>query len=78
MSRYTTVEKTWEERVRTLRQDFEDGDYARLYFLLSLCLVDAFDENDYDRHEAIRKAIEGMRNHDPKMIAEGIDELAEL
>ena len=64
--------------MQAIRQDMRSEDYGRLYFLLSLCLIEAYDENDYDRHEAIKKALHGMRMHDLSELAEGIAELEEL
>ena len=78
MSRYTTVDRSWRERVRTLRQDLKDEDYARFFFLLCLCLVDAYDENDYDRHEAVKNTLKALKAHDYEGIEKGLDELEEL
>lgn len=78
MSRFTSVEKSWEERMRTLRQDLKDEDYGRLYFLLSLCLLDSYDENNYDRHEATKKTIKALKKHDYEGIEDGLDEMEAL
>lgn len=77
-SQYMTAPDYWSDRVKTLRENLEAEDYGRLYFLLALCLVDAYDSNDYDRHEAIKKSIQGLRAHDYEAIEEGIDELEEI
>lgn len=74
-SQYMTAPDYWSDRVRTLRDNLEAEDYGRLYFLLALCLIDAYDAHDYDRHEAVSKAIAGLKAHDYEAIEKGIDEL---
>lgn len=77
-SRYTTHEDTWAERVSTMRVDFVDGDYNRLYFLLALSLCDAYDGHDYDRHEIILGILDGLKRGDELAISDGISLLEEL
>ena len=77
-SNYTKVEKTWAERVETLRQNLADEDYGRLYFLLALCIVDAYDDDDYERHESARKTMEALRNHDYEGMENGLEEMGAL
>ena len=61
--------------MKTLRQDLNDEDYGRFYFLLSLCQIDAYDSNDYDRREILKGIIASLKERDYEKIIDGLDEL---
>ena len=78
LSRYTTREEVWQERIDTMRADLAAGDFGRLYFLLALSLCDAYDTHDYDRHKILEETITAMRKHDYEGIDNGIAALENL
>ena len=77
-SRYTTHQESWQERVATIRQDYADHDYDRLFFVLSLSLCDAYDMHDYDRHEIIKGMLDAMKGRDFEAIEDGIAALERM
>ena len=77
-SQFLTEPDTWGDRIRTIRDDLEAGDLPRLYFIVALSLNDAYDSNDYDRHEILREMMEGVKMNDYDAVNNGIRLLEEL
>ena len=69
---------SWEDRIQALREDLEEFDVPRLFFLLHLCRIDAYDNHDYDRHEIILKALSGLDKGNTYTIANALNQLEQL
>lgn len=48
-SNYLTHPMEWEERIRVMEENLNNGFYDFLYFNISLNIIDAQDNADYDR-----------------------------
>lgn len=52
-SNYLTHPQTWDERIRVMRSNYDNNFYDFLYFNISLNLIDARDNADYDREKIL-------------------------
>ena len=73
-SRLTNKEINWPERVRKMREDYENGSWDYLFFKIRMGIIDAMDTLDYEREQSFRELLDAYKGH-RKDIGEIIDRL---
>lgn len=63
-SKYLTVQLDWDERIRCMESDLENGFFDFLYFKIAVNMIDARDNADYDRETLLVKMMESFKEND--------------
>lgn len=77
-SKYLTHPMDWDERIRVLEDNLSNCYYDFVYFNISLNLIDAIDNADYDKEQVLRKMLDAYKRRAFKSIQTQINKLKEL
>ncbi len=74
-SKYLTHEIDWNERIRVMEENLNDGYYDYLYFGISLNMLDARDNADYDREQIMQRMLNAYKKKNENTMRKCLAEL---
>ena len=74
-SKYLKNQQDWDERIRVMENNLRDGYLDFLYFNISINMIDAGDNADYDRELILKKMMMAFKKNDFRGIQNQIDRL---
>ena len=60
-SNYLTHPQTWDERIRVMRSNYDNGFYDFLYFNIVINMLDARDNADYDKEQVLKRMLSAFK-----------------